>query len=125
MTQRWPHRGPSSAAQPAQASDGATQLSSLAGNAEQPADEHYRRARDGKLYTRVEFHRHYCFCMGETHWQNAQDEHIQRDKPAHVGALEDPRLRSDEQPAASTAGRAAQPAFGMQPPGWPGPMLHS
>jgi len=47
------------------------------------------------------------FTWGEEHWQRALDELTQRDEPANVGAIGDPRLRSAEQPASSLH-RAAQ-----------------
>ena len=104
---RWQHDSPSNAAQLRLASDDAAQLSSLPGSAEQRADEGCRRARDGKLYTRAQFHAHYGFYLGEEHWQKALDELTQRDEPANVGATGAPRLRSAEQPASSLH-RAAQ-----------------
>ena len=79
MKRRWQHDSPSNAAQLRLASDDAAQLSSLPGSAEQRADEGCRRARDGKLYTRAQFHAHYGFYLGEEHWQKALDELIQRD----------------------------------------------
>ena len=98
---------PGSAAQPALASDGAAQPSSLPGNAEQPADKTYRRARDGGFYTQAEFHAHYGVYLGEARWQSAQDELTQWDRTADVSAIGTPRLRSAEQPAAFSH-RAAQ-----------------
>ena len=107
MKRRWQHDSPSNVAQLRLASDDAAQLSSLPGSAEQPADEGCRRARDGKLYTRAQFHAHCGFYLGEEHWQKALDELTQRDEPANVGAIGAPRLRSAEQPASSLH-RAAQ-----------------
>ena len=107
MPRRWHHGSPSNAAHPALASDDAAQPSSLAGSAEQPADESYRRAWDGELYTRAEFHEHYGSYLGEAHWQNAQDELTQWDGPTDVRAIGAPRRRSAEQPASSLH-RAAQ-----------------
>ena len=97
MARRWQHGSPSSAAQPALASDGAAQPSSLPGSAEQPADESYRRAWDGQLYTRAEFHEYYGCYVGEAHWQNAQDETNQSDGLSDVCAIACPRRRSAEQ----------------------------
>ena len=107
MPRRWHHGSPSNAAHPALASDDAAQPSSPAGSAEQPADESYRRAWDGELYTRTEFHQHYGSYLGEAHWQNAQDELTQWDGPTEVRPIGVLRRRSAEQPAASLH-RAAQ-----------------
>ena len=107
MPRRWHHGSPSNAAHPALASDDAAQPSSLAGSAEQPADESYRRAWDGELYTRAEFRNYYGPDLGEAHWQNAQDELTQWDGPTDVRAIGALRLRSAEQPASSLH-RAAQ-----------------
>ena len=74
MPRRWHPCGLGNAALSALASDDAAQPSSLAGNAEQPADESYRRAWGGQLYTIAEFHEHYGFYLGDAYWQIAQDE---------------------------------------------------
>ena len=81
MKRRWQHDSPSNVAQLR-----AAQLSSLPSSAEQPADEGCRRARDGKLYTRAQFHEYYGSYMGEEHWQNAQGELMEWDGPADVSA---------------------------------------
>ena len=83
------------------ASDGAAQPSSLPGSAEQPADENYRRAWDGQLYTRAEFHEYYGCYVGEAHWQNAQDETTQSDGLSDVCAIACPRRRSAKQHVAA------------------------
>ena len=88
---RWQHGSPSSAAQPALASDGAAQLSSLPGGAEQPADFSYQRVWDGELYTRAEFREHFGWYLGEARWHSALDWW-------EVSAIEAPRRRSAEQP---------------------------
>ena len=100
MSRRWHPCGLGNAAHSALASDDAAQPSSLAGSAEQPADESYRRAWDGELYTRAEFHEHYGSYLGEAHWQNAQDETTQSDGLPDVCAIAAPRRRSAEQPVA-------------------------
>ena len=97
MSRRWHPCGLGNAAHSALASDDAAQPSSLAGSAEQPADESYRRAWDGQLYTRTEFHEHYGCDVGEAHWQNAQDETTHSDGLSDVCAIEAPRRRSAEQ----------------------------
>ena len=76
-------------------------------SAEQPNDESYRRAGDGKLDTRDEFHEHYGSYRGEARWQKALGELTQWGELANVGAIGAPRLRSAEQPASSLH-RAAQ-----------------
>ena len=91
---RWQHGSPSSAAQSALASDGAAQLSSLPGGAEQPADFSYQRVWDGELYTRAEFREHFGWYLGEARWHSALDWW-------EVGAIEAPRRRGAEQPASS------------------------
>ena len=88
MARRWQHGSSRSAAQPDLASDGAAQPSSLPGSAEQPADESYRRAWDGELYTRAEFRDYDGPDLGEEHWQNAQDELTQWDGRADFVRLE-------------------------------------
>ena len=104
LTSRRRHpSGLGNAAHSALASDDAAQPSSLAGSAEQPADESYRRAWDGELYTRAEFHEHSGSYLGEAHWQNAQDELTQWDGPANVSATETPRRRSAEQPVGTSS----------------------
>ena len=100
MSRRWHPCGLGNAAHSALASDDAAQPSSLAGTAEQPADESYRRAWDGELHTRAEFHEHYGSYIGEAHWQNAQDDTTQSDGLPDVCAIAAPRLRSAEQPVA-------------------------
>ena len=97
MSRRWQLCGLRNAAHSALASDDAAQPSSLAGSAEQPADESYRRAWDGQLYTRAEFHEYYGCYVGEAHWQNAQDETNQSDGLSDVCAIACPRRRSAEQ----------------------------
>ena len=91
MARRRQHGSPSSAAQPALASDGAAQLSSPPGGAEQPADFSYRRVWDGELYTRAEFREHFGCYLGEALWHSALDWWA-------VSAIEAPRRRSAEQP---------------------------
>ena len=54
MSRRWQLCGLRNAAHSALASDDVAQPSSLAGSAEQPADESYRRAWDGETYTQAE-----------------------------------------------------------------------
>ena len=76
---------PQQSAQPALASDGAAQPSSL------------RRALDGKLYTRAEFHEYYGFYWGESLWQSAPDELTQCYRPADASATGPPRLCNAEQ----------------------------
>ena len=86
MARQRQHDSPNSAAQLAVASDDAAQPSSLPGSAAQPADECYRRACDGKLYTRAEFHAHYGSHLGEAHWQKAQNELTESDGLADLSA---------------------------------------
>ena len=108
MSRRWHPCSPGNAAHSALASDDAAQPSSLAGSAEQPADESYRRAWDGELYTRAEFHEHYGLYLGEARWQsNAEQPVASSAGLADVIPIGGPRLRSAEQPAASLH-RAAQ-----------------
>ena len=94
MARRWQHGRPSSAAQPALASDGAAQPSSLPGGAEEPAGFSYQRVWDGELYTRAEFREHFGRYVGEANWHSALDWW-------EACAIEAPRRRRAEQPASS------------------------
>ena len=86
MARQRQHGSPNSAAQLAVASDDAAQPSSLPSSVAQPVDESYRRACDGMLYTRAEFHAHYGSRLGEAHWQTAQNELTESDGPADLSA---------------------------------------
>ena len=103
---------PEDAAQFVVASEHSAQLSLLPARAAQPAEEIYRRAWDGKLYTYKEFLKHYGSTLGEVRWKNDQDEYTQWHEPANVTATDVELLRSPEQPASSLQD-AAQQAYNV------------
>ena len=103
---------PEDAAQFVVASEHSAQLSLLPARAAQPAEEIYRLAWDGKLYTYKEFLKHYGSTLGEVRGKNAQDEYTQWHEPANVTATDVELLRSPEQPASSLQD-AAQQAYNV------------
>ena len=127
MARHLQHGSPSSAAQPALASDGAAQLSSLPGGAEQPVDCSYKRVWDGELYTQAEFREQFGWYLGEALWDSALDwweakasqaprrrsaqqpigtmTFVARDDADHI-RISTSRPRSAEQPASSLNGTA-------------------